>query len=212
MIRTMTVCSAALALASGGALATPEGLNIFVDVTLSTADANWGTVNSASFFDETAHTLGGPATLLASISDYATDVLVSSSVSQTGSERTIAIRFDSVTGGTIFRPGVENVLPLEAPAVFYRMAFQMYVVEDPDRVGIVEYEYALLDVNGNHFAANTTFDGFFSGFGYLDTNTPAEEYYGILVNGFEITMTYNIPAPAVSALLSLGLLGARRRR
>lgn len=212
MMRTTLASAASLALLTGAVSASPEGLDIFVDITLNTIEQDWTTVGSIDAFNGTMHTLGGPATLLFAADDYITDVLVNSSVTTAGLQRSINIRFQSVTGGTIFRPGIENILPLEDPAVFYYLSFMMYSINDAERVSPVNYDYALLDVNGQDVHSQTVFNGFFGGFGYVSSEIPSEEFFGILVNGFEVTMTYFIPAPAASAMLALGVLGARRRR
>lgn len=212
MIRTTLFSAASLALVSSWAYASPEGLDIWVDISLSTADGDLNVYNSVVAFKAATHTLGGPDTLLTAATDFVTDVIVSSSVSTAGFQRSITIRYDSVTGGTIFMPGIENILPLEDPATLYWMTFQSFVIADPERVGDVQYDYSLLDVDGFDVDFSTSFGGFFGGFGFLDFTSPADPFFGVLVNGFEVTMTYAIPAPAASALLVLGVLGARRRR
>lgn len=56
-------------------------------------------------------------------------------------------------------------------------------------------------------------DGFFGGFGFLDSASLASsDFFGISVRGFRVGMTYAIPAPASMGLLGLAGLATRRRR
>lgn len=202
---------AALALAASSAVASPEGLDIFVNVSLDSAMSDWTVVDSLNPFAGDFHTLGGPGTLLTAQVDFVTDVLVTSSVSTVGNLRTVSITFESVTGGNIFMGGHESLF---TASDLYWVSFTTAVVSDPDRAGLVEYTQRLLDVNGNDWVGSgLQWDGFFGGFGFVDAPSLASsDFFGIAVRGFSVDMTYAIPAPASLGLLALAGLTTRRRR
>ncbi|MCL4221546.1 MAG: hypothetical protein KJZ65_09250 [Phycisphaerales bacterium] len=201
---------AAVALAASTAVASPEGLQLFVNVSLDSTDSNWNIIDSLHPFDAAMHNLGGAATLLTAQVDFVTDVLVTSSVSTVGNLRTITINFDSVTGGLIFQPGHEALFQA---GDLYWVSFVAYTIDDPDRAGLVEYTQRLRDVQGNDWVGTgLTWDGFFGGFGFIDSHSLASsDFFGISVGGFSVEMTYAIPAPASLGLLALAGLTSRRR-
>ncbi len=202
---------AAVAVAASTAVASPEGLEIFVNVSLDSADANYVVIDSLNPFAGGSHNLGGAATLLTAQVDFVTDVLVTSTVSTVGNLRTITINFESVTGGTIFLPGHEGLFQ---PSDLNWVTFLTSGIADAERAGIVDYTRHLLDVNGNDGPfAGLQHDGFYGGFGFLDAPSLASsEFFGISVRGFSVDMTYAIPAPASMSLLGFVGLATRRRR
>lgn len=202
---------AAVALAVSTAVASPEGLELWVSITLDSAQEDWTIVDSLNPFAGASHNLGGAATLLTAQVDFVTDLLVTSSVSTVGNLRTITITFDSVTGGLIFQPGHEALFQA---GDLYWVTFFAYTIDDPDRAGLVEYTQRLRDVQGNDWVGSgLTWDGFFGGFGFIDSHSLASsDFFGISVGGFSVEMTYAIPAPASLGLLALTGLTSRRRR
>lgn len=194
----------------GMASASPDGQDVFVGIRMDTATFDLNVVDSLDPFNLTSHTLGGPATLLAAQVPNVTDVLVNSSVSTVGSTRTIELDYRSVTGGNIFREGHADQLALSD---LFWVTFQVIVISDPERVGDVSYSWLLRDVDGADVPGGTSFAGFFGGFGYADALDPAsDQFFGVAVNGFTVTMTYSIPGAGTLAGVALGGLMATRRR
>ena len=210
MNRLIMTSGLALGLAATSAVASPLGTDISVNVVLQSANNDWDIVDTFEPFDWAIHTLGGPGTLLIANYDFVTDVLVTSSVSTIGNIRTIQIDFFSVTGGNIFQDGHEAFLD---QSDLYWLTFYAFQIEDAERASLVSYAYYLRDVAGNDVLGETEFDGFFGGFGYLDSPSLASsDFFGIAVNGFTLSMTYAIPAPGSIAALALAGFATRRRR
>jgi hypothetical protein len=194
----------------GAATASPEGQEILVGVQMQTSDEDLNVIDSLDPFNLTAHALGGSSTLLEAQVPFVTDVLVNSWVSTVGNIRTIEIDYRSVTGGNIFLEGHADQLELGDR---YWISFYLIGLNDPELVGDVNYATLLRDVQGNDLAGGNSFPGLFGGFGYVDVADPAgDNFFGIAVNGFTVTMTYTIPASGTLAALGLGGLVAMRRR
>ncbi len=210
MNRIVKVSGLAVGLATASAVASPLGTDITVNVVLQSATNDWNIVDTFEPFDWAIHTLGGPGTLLIANYDFVTDVLVTSAVNTNGNLRTIQIDFFSVTGGNIFQDGHEAFLD---QSDLYWLSFYMFSIQDSERASPVSYAYYLRDVAGEDVLGETNFDGFFGGFGYLDSPSLAsDKFFGIAVNGFTVSMTYTIPAPTSIAALALAGFATRRRR
>lgn len=201
---------AVVSLAAPATLASPQGLEIFVNVNLHAADGNYDIVDSLNPFSAAQHNLGGTATLLTAQVDFVSDVMVTSTVSTVGNLRTITLSYESVTDGNIFLPGHEGLFQASD---FYRLSFLGSVISDADRIGPVDYMLHLLDVNGSDFVDAFQYDGFLDDLSFIDdASLASSDFLGTSVRGLSASMTYAVPAPASLGIFAIAGLISRRRR
>ena len=202
------------------ALAEPVGIDLDLSVQLTAYDLVSGdlsNVRNRTLYSAAMHTLAGDPTLMsARPPSGVSDMLVTSVVETIGMTRTIAIRFETVTGEAMIEQSYVDSL---GPADGYDLSFEHFgPIVDPDRVGSVRSDRSLLGLDGETFGGGFTTDNFFYSQA-IDTlgdiDSPAgPDFFGLTPIGIEYRYTYQVvPTPGTAFGLALvGLAAARHRR